>query len=197
MDAWGKVAAAAVVAVLVVGSLFGAYYLATSSALASQGQTISALQSTVSSLVSHTVTSTTVTSMVSRTTARFPYVPWNGGTTFVANTSDGCFGAGTCLTSDFTEAYVFTCTKAAASPQGCTVQINATKSMAFFQITVWYPFVNQTGQPSSAFAPKEFANCAFSNPREAVQNQFYAYCIPIGADAFIIALQPLDPRLRG
>jgi hypothetical protein len=183
-----KAGAAAVLAILVIGSVFGAYYLNTSAALASQGQTISALQSTVSSLVSHPLTSTsTATSVVSATTTRFPDVPWDGGTQFLS-TSNGCTGGGAgCFGRDFGQAFVFTCTKAAASPQGCTVQINATNSIAFFVVTVWYPYVNKTaGAPS-------WANCAFNHPG-GTPDQFYAvlpsYCIPIGANAFILTRPP-------
>lgn len=182
-----KAAAASVLAILVIGSVFGGYYLTILSALASQEQTISALQSTVSSLVSHTVTSTTtITSMVSATTTRFPDVPWVGEILYLTN-GNGCTGGGVgCFGPDFSQAFVFTCTKTAASPQGCTVQVNATSSIAFFVVTVWYPYVNQTaGAPS-------WANCAFNKPGGS-PNQYYAmfpsYCIPIGANAFILTMQ--------
>jgi hypothetical protein len=188
-----KAATAAVIAILVIGSVFGAYYLNTSSALASQEQTISALQSTVSLLVSHTVmstttatvTATTTTSVVSTTTMRFTFVPWDGGTLFLQNGS-GCPG---CWGGDFNGAFVFTCTKAAATPQGCTVQINNTKSIAFYAITVWYPYVNQTGEAS-------WANCAWNAPGGSPKQflaDFPVYCVPMGANAFIMT-RPLFPR---
>ena len=173
-----------------IGSVFGAYYLNTSSTLASQEQVISGLQSTVSSLVSRPLTSTsTVTSVISATTTRFPNVPWDGQILFM--TGNGCTGGGVgCFGPDFSGAFVFTCTKAAASAQGCTMQINATSSIAFFVITVWYPYVNQTaGAPS-------WANCAFNKPGGS-PNQFYAvfpsYCVPIGANAFILTKQAIPP----
>jgi hypothetical protein len=92
MNPSGKVTAAFMVAILAIGGAFGAYYLNTSSMLTSQEQTIAGLQSAVSSLVSHPVTSTatsistqTETTTSVRTTAtlatstitRFPNVPWD------------------------------------------------------------------------------------------------------------------------
>jgi hypothetical protein len=180
--------------ILAIGSVSGAYYLSTSSALASQEQTISSLQSTVRSLVSHPATTTatsTTTSTVSYTDFRFPYVPWDSFANpveYVSNSSDHCTGGGVCLTGDLREAFLFACTKAAASPQGCTVQINATNSIAFFQVTIRYPYVNQT---VNANAP--WANCALSNPRDHPGNQIPAYCIPIGGSAFVATIQGGPP----
>jgi hypothetical protein len=193
VDPERKAAAAAVIAILVIGSVSSAYYLNTSSVLASQEQTISALQSTVSSLVSHTVTSTTTatitattTSVVSTTAKPFPQVPYDGIVLYATN-ADGCSGGySPCFSSDFSQAYVFTCATAAATPQGCTVQINSTKSISFIRFAIWFPYMNQ-----SAGAPS-WANCAWNAPGGS-PSQFYAvfpsYCIPIGVNAFIMTMQ--------
>lgn len=190
----GKALATAVLVILVIGSAFGAYYLAISSALAGQGQTIAALQSTVSSLVSHTVTSTTTTtSTVSVTTTRFPYIPWDTSrfpVYYVSNSSIHCSGGGACLTSDLREAFLFTCVKEAASPQGCTVQVNATKNpLVYFQLTVRYPYANAS---QLAGAPQG-SNCAINSPVDHPDNRIPTYCLPIGSRGFVVTWEGAPP----
>jgi hypothetical protein len=130
---------------------------------------------------------TTTTSVVSSvTTVPFPQVPYNGIVLYAAN-ADGCSGGySPCFSSDFSQAYIFTCAAAAATTHGCTVRINATKSISFVNFTIWYPYVNQ-----SAGAPS-WANCAWNAPGGS-PSQFYAtfpsYCIPIGVNAFILTMQ--------
>jgi len=184
-----KTAIAAGLTILLIGSVFGAYYLNTSAALASQGQTISALQSTVSSLVSHPATSTT-TSSVTYTESRFPYVPWDTSKYFVAyvkNSSDGCSG-GPCLTMNLREAFLFTCVKEAASQQGCTVQINSTNPLVYSQITLRYPYIFQSNDSASSWA-----NCAISSPVDHPDNRIPTYCLPIGSRGFVVTWQLSPP----
>jgi hypothetical protein len=68
------------------------------------------------------------------------------------------------------------------------VQINNTKSISFYVITVWYPYVNQTGEAS-------WANCAWNAPGGSPKQflaDFPVYCVPMGANAFILT-RPLFP----
>jgi hypothetical protein len=190
----GKVLATAVLVILVIGSVFGVYYLNTLSTLADEGQTISALQSSIGSLVSHPVTTTaTTTSTISFTDSRFPYVPWDSSrfpVFYVSNSSNGCIGGGACLTSDLRDAFLFTCLKEAASPQGCTVQVNATNNpLVFFQLTVRYPYANAS---QIAGAPPG-SNCAINSPTDHPDNRIPTYCLPIGSRGFVVTWEGATP----
>ena len=159
-----------VLAILVVASL-GVGYLAGSSG--------SHTETLTSTSISTTATSTTTA------TVQFPQVPYSGIALY-ATSADRCSGGySPCFSSDFRQAYVFTCAKAAATPQGCTVRINATNSISFVEFTIWYPYVNE-----SAGAPS-WANCAFNAPG-GNPSQFYAtfpsYCFPIGVNGFILTM---------
>src|ERR1700730_13597597 len=134
-----KAVVAALIVILVISTASSVYYISTSFTLVSQEQTISALQSTVSSLVSHPLTTTsTITTTVSPTiTPGFPKVPWNGGVLSMT-TADGCNGS-ICFSSGFDNAFVFTCRKAAATQDGCTAQINSTANpLVSYRVTVSY-----------------------------------------------------------
>jgi hypothetical protein len=178
------IALATVLTFLAIGSLTGAYYLNT--AIVSQQQTISALQSTVSSLASHPATTTsTTTSTVSFTATRFPYIPWDTSkfpVFYIRNSSGAGSGGAVSLTSDLREAFLFTCVKEAASSQGCTVQVNSTNPLVYFQVTVRYPYANAS---QIAGAPQG-ANCAISSPTDHPDNRIPTYCMPIGSRGFVV-----------
>lgn len=187
MNSGREVTAVALLSLLVLGASFAAYYLVTTTTLTTQQQSISALQSSVVSLLS-TNSQATATSTSSGGANRFPPVPWDGPILYMSN-ADTCNGAA-CFSSNFSQAYVFTCLKEAATPQGCTVRMNATKSISFIMVTVWYPYVNQTGG-----APP-WANCSFNSPGGS-PSQFFAafpsYCFQIGSNAFMYTRQPGTP----
>jgi hypothetical protein len=206
MNPSGKVTAAFMLVILAIGGAFGAYYLNTSSMLTSREQTISGLQSTVSSLLSHPVTSTvttvvtqTETAISVRTTAtiatstitRFPNVPWDS-VDFMEPPDQGnrTGGNGPFLWGgNFSDALLFDCT---SSPtQGCTEQVCNGLVRTNFSITAQYPLVNQVNEPA-------WANCAFASyelpsGQPAAAGQGFAYCIPIGSSAFIVARQGFPP----
>jgi hypothetical protein len=83
-----------------------------------------------------------------------------------------------CVTSEFSQAIIFNCASAAAASAGCTVQL--TSGMGSFTITVWYPYVNQIDEPSSA-------NCMFNVPDYT--SSPYGYCFLVNSTAF--ALSPI------
>ena len=174
---------------LAIGGIIEAYSLNTS--LVSQRQSISELQSTMSSLISLAATTTT-TSTVTYTDSQFPYVPWDSSrfpVFYVSNSSNGCSGGGACLTSDLREAFLFTCTEEAASPQGCTVQVNSSNPMIYFQITVRYPYANAS---QIAGAPPG-ANCAINSPVDHPDNRIPTYCLPIGSRGFVVTWEGAPP----
>jgi len=183
------------IVILVVGVL-SAYSIVTTNKSVGQGQTISSLESTLSSMNSHpliSVSTTTITTTVtsSSTDTRLPSFPWNSSSANYMAGANFCNGgySGACFSGDFNNAYVFTCIDQAATPQGCTVQMNSTNSNGFTVVTIWYPYHNSTaGAPS-------WVNCAWNNPGGKGPNQFYAafpsYCFTLGGNAFILAGPPL------
>jgi len=90
-----------------------------------------------------------------------------------------------CSSGDFNQAYVFNCASAAASSSGCTTQIvSSLVPSNRYNITVWYPYVNQSNEPS-------WAICMY-NAKGASGSQ-YAYCIPVGSTAFILSTEGPPP----
>lgn len=144
------------------------------------------LTSTETSMIISTTTITSTATSTTQTTTFLPEVPWNNLILFLTN-ANPCTGPAPCFSSSFSQAFVFTCLQAAATPQGCTTRFNDTEyADVSYAITVWYPYVNRTaGAPS-------WANCAFNTPG-GNPNQFYAsfpsYCIPIGANSFILTME--------
>jgi hypothetical protein len=194
-------AALIIILVVTIGSIaaFYFYYLNSLGQLEDQEQTILSLQSTVSSLVSQPITITTTVTSVLTTTAVLtdqfrPSVPWSkpqgSGISYLV-VPNSCSGPGlACFNSNFSEAFIFTCKEAAASPQGCTVRVNSTtKYWEFNTVTVWYPYVNETVDASS------WTNCAYKalggNPPQ-FYGPFNAYCAPIGANGFVL-MTPYGP----
>jgi len=194
------------IVILVVG--FGSYYVNASSIIGTQGRSISSLQSALGSLTSQTTTVTsvftstmqvvqvssytsTVTSTLRETTSFFSTttttfvsnsrpIPWNS-TWFLSN-DPSCSGPGgytPCLSSNISEMVVFNCARAAATPQGCTEQVNSSApSHPSYVITIWYPYVNQPGE-------RPWANCAFSVPTDFFDHES-SYCINLSLNSFII-----------
>jgi hypothetical protein len=85
-----------------------------------------------------------------------------------------------CIERSLDNAHVFMCA-GAADPSGCTVVVrNATAPQVNFNITIWYPSVGQTGEPSSD-------NCKYEVAVEPYV--FYGYCMSVGASEFIISTE--------
>ncbi len=184
-------AAVLIVLASVLGYLFGVYSSSTPNTVTTTETSYSTISSTTT--VSAIVTST-ASSSLSTNTAQFSLViPWNTsrlrGANYLAipnHCSGPAVGTG-CLSSNFSEAYIFTCLKEAATPQGCTVQINATNSRMYYTVTVWYPYHNQTaGGPS-------WSNCSLDvpggNPNRLLKDM-PSYCVPVGANGFVLT-QPM------
>jgi hypothetical protein len=201
MSPSNKLAAVLAVVALAIVAIIGGYDYGVSSSsssmLRSEGeQTISSLQSKVSYLESHPVTSVTtstaisiVTSIVTTLTAvtfittQFPNVPWKGDVTFLARSA----GVNAFLTfGSLSSALLFDCTTAATT--GCSVQQYDVTTGTNASIVTWYPVVNQTGEPG-------WANCFFELFEEPSHQPLpgydsrptYAYCIAIGSTAFVVA----------
>jgi hypothetical protein len=201
------------IVILVVG--FGSYYINASSIIGTQGRSLSSLQSVLGSLTSQTTTVTrvitstfqvvqvstytsTLTSTIRETTSYFSTttttfvanskpIPWNS-TWFLSN-DPGCSGPGgytPCFSSNISEMVVFNCARAAATPQGCTEQVNSSASShPSYVITIWYPYVNQPGE-------QPWANCAFSVPVDYFNHES-SYCISLSLDSFIIVTSAPPP----
>ncbi len=186
-----KALALVAIVILVVGAL-SVYSIVATTKSVGQGKTISSLESTLSSMDSHpfiSVSTTTIT--LSSTDTRLPSFPWNSSAAQYMAGANFCNAGyeGACFSSAFSNAYVFTCLNQAATPQGCTVRMNATNSISFVVVTVWYPYYNST-----AGAPA-WADCAWNNPGGGGPSQFYAafasYCFKLGGNAFILTSPPL------
>jgi len=99
------------------------------------------------------------------------------------------------------DAMVFNCLAEAAQPSGCTGQISGipgttipapppingsltaqtpSEPVLNNTITVWYPYVNQTGKESS------WANCMFQTQHQAIGPQ-YGFCIPLNSTSFVVS----------
>jgi hypothetical protein len=88
-----------------------------------------------------------------------------------------CWGSG--------DPYIFNCTSEAATPQGCTQQVNITLApYPSYTVNVKYPFANQSG-PS-------WANCLWT-VQGIIPGQGYAICIPITSNSFIMGEQGPPP----
>ena len=85
-----------------------------------------------------------------------------------------------CVTSGFSQAFIFNCAAQAASASGCTAQVPSSGpwSATSYTITVWYPYSGQPGEPAGA-------NCMFSVPGDTASP--YAYCFMVNATAFALS----------
>jgi hypothetical protein len=88
------------------------------------------------------------------------------------------------------DAVVFDCASAAATPQGCmkTVTFKGTSNQTY-TVKVWLPYLN-----ASAGIPWE--NCRYavtSVPIRGSQAPVYAYCISLNSTSFLVALPRPPP----
>jgi len=190
----GKAVAAAVLVVIAVVAVVGAYDYGTSSSQ------LPTLQSEVSSLESHPVTemitttstiTSTLTSLTtaSLTTTQFPGIPWNGTVSFVSAPAEGHLDI--TLSPRLSDALLFDCTTAATS--GCSVQNNNPSTGQNTSVVAKYPVTGQQGEPA-------WANCMYTQLELPSGQQIPgsggptpAFCISIGMTAFIIAQQGPSP----
>jgi hypothetical protein len=142
--------------------------------------------STMTSVRSGTTTLySTVTSTATMTDTNA--VPWNSS--LYLSTDPGCSGPGgytPCFSYNLSEAVQFDCAQEAATPQGCVQTVNSSApSHLGYVITIWYPYVNQSNEPS-------WANCAFSVPSDGFDHG-PAFCISLSANSFLVTLRAPGP----
>jgi hypothetical protein len=80
-----------------------------------------------------------------------------------------------CITSEFSDAFLFNCAGAAATSSGCTVYTKYT-------ITVWYPYVNQPNETKSA-------NCKLSVQGDP-NSPYFGSCFMVNSTAFAVSYPP-------
>jgi hypothetical protein len=82
-----------------------------------------------------------------------------------------------CITSEFSQAFIFNCVAQAASASGCTTQVPSSLGGSY-TITVWCPYTDQPGEPAGD-------NCKFSVPGDT--GSPFAYCFMVNATAFALS----------
>ena len=91
-----------------------------------------------------------------------------------------------CFGGSIAQAEIFNCASAAASPSGCTqLVVNPSNSSISYQITIWYPYLAQSNEPS-------WANCKFESNGDPGQ-PYFAHCISTNSTAFIVTEPSLPP----
>jgi len=92
-----------------------------------------------------------------------------------------------CFGGDFTQAEIFNCANAAAASSGCMKQIaNPSNPQMSYQITVWYPYVGHSDEPSPA-------NCMYESSGDP-GHFYYAHCLPLNSTSFVVT-EPSPPPL--
>ena len=90
-----------------------------------------------------------------------------------------------CETSEFSGAFIFNCRGAASTSVGCTTRVESwpggSAPVNYYTITVWYPYVNHTGEPTGD-------NCMYSVKGETPPASSYAYCFNVNSTAFAMSL---------
>jgi hypothetical protein len=192
MSPTAKISAATLIAIVLFGGVFAAYYFVTQAELTSQDQRVSSFSSSLDSLLSHPiistftsdVTSARVTS-VAQTVTRFPGVPWDY-VEFLAY-PNGC--SSLCFGFNLGQAILFSCPN--PSTQGCSVVTHNDIARTNVSITAWYPKVGQGDEPT-------WANCAYNatilpGGQPLAAGQGFAYCVNIGPTAFLVAVRGAGP----
>ena len=96
--------------------------------------------------------------------------------------SGGCAENGNpmpCTTSEFSDAFIFNCASLAATQAGCMTRVSSIAAPGYYTITVWYPEVNQRGEPAGD-------NCRYSVSGDSTSP--FAYCFLVNATGFAIGL---------
>jgi hypothetical protein len=108
---------------------------------------------------------------------------------FLSSTG-GC-SPGPCISQRFSDALVFNCADAAATPSGCAQQYSegvrySAAPIINYTVTVWYPSYNQPNEPASA-------NCMYNvTPVGALVKPetptLFGYCLMVSSTAFVVTL---------
>jgi hypothetical protein len=163
----------------------------TQTIVAQSNYTITSTITTYSTATITNITIDTVTQNETSTTTETVNnpIPWYG--LVYLSAQPGCTVSSgivsyPCPASSRVDPYVFDCAAAAATPQGCTEQVNITGTTnESFTITIHYPSAG--GQPGQ--------NCNYVQilppPFESEPNN--AYCIPINSTSFLISEPDTGP----
>jgi hypothetical protein len=76
-------------------------------------------------------------------------------------------------------AQVFDCLAAAATPAGCNFTKGTTSPSHNYELTIWYPYVGRTNEPS-------WANCMYQT--KGLTDINYGFCIAVSSTGFIVSL---------
>ena len=79
-----------------------------------------------------------------------------------------------CISDEFQSAIIFNCAAEAATSTGCVDHL--TSGVGNYTITIWYPYIDKPGEPSTA-------NCWYSE--EEINDSSYGYCFMINSTAFV------------
>ena len=144
-----------------------------------------------------TTTSTTTGTITAATTLTVTSAQLPANISLLYLTASGvCWGPGgnaPCWGND--DPYIFDCANAAATPQGCTQQVDTTltpSAVSNYTIDIMYPFANQTTQEIDQREPS-FVNCLWTLEGD-YPGQGYAHCISLTSTSFIMG-QPAGPVL--
>jgi hypothetical protein len=106
------------------------------------------------------------------------------------SSAGGC-SPGPCIGQRFSDALVFNCANAAATPSGCVALYSegvrySAAPMVNYTVTVWYPSYNQPNEPTSA-------NCMYNvTPVGALVKPetptLFGYCLMVNSTAFVVTL---------
>jgi hypothetical protein len=134
-------------------------------------------------------TTETSTSATTLTVTSGQLLPANDSFLYLSASSvcGGPGGIAPCWGGD--DAYIFTCASAAATPQGCTQQVNSTLTsppLSSYKINIRYPFANQTTQEWNQVG-SSIVNCLWTVQGD-YPGQGYAHCVSIGLTSFIIGV---------
>ena len=102
-------------------------------------------------------------------------------------TCKGPGGYAPCFGGNASQAEVFNCANEAASTAGCTLRVeNASNPLVGFQVTVWYPVLGRSNEPS-------WENAVYESSGDPGQ-QYFVRCVTTNSTAFIVT-EPAPPPL--
>ena len=92
-----------------------------------------------------------------------------------------------CFGGNLSQAEVFNCASAAASPSGCAWPVvSSSNPQNSYQVTIWYPYVGHSNESA-------WTNCLYTDSGDP-GHYYGAYCVSISSTAFIVT-EPAPPPL--
>ncbi|MGI0091108.1 MAG: hypothetical protein ACREBS_05320 [Nitrososphaerales archaeon] len=138
-----------------------------------------------------TETATTVSNYTVTQTTPFVFSPFEY--TIYLSTCGGSYNP--CF-SDFSNAYVFNCLKAAGTSSGCTqLVLNSSKPQINYTITVWFPYTYPPSVQLNPINGTSWINCMYAATLLSGQNigPDYQYCVPMNSTAFLVSQEGGGP----